>query len=328
MAEEKATSSKKPEGKIGTLAVFFRKIKEIRREKWGDVSGYLFVFPLLAMWLVFNAYPYLRGIIIPFQNFTWLNPKSWSPLNSFNGLDNFIELIKDPWVHSGAKNAFFLWLSWFPFTFCLSIFTAATLAKIRGNKISAAYRVIITLPWVIPMAAAMPMWGQIYEPEFGYLRHLLSNVLKVWPNPPVWTVDKFWFWPALGIACSWKGFGYYMLMFLLGFYNIPEELYEAARLDGANVWQEFRHISLPGIRNILFLFVVTNVGFIGGGMIEMMIFGSGPGGQFQTLNLYAFNQAFSVDWRLGYGSAIMFFTGVVNLIVISLVFKFFKIEKA
>lgn len=328
MPEENKTISEQPKGKLGTLGFFLSKIRGIRQEKWGDKSGYLFIFPLVVLWLVFGAFPYIRGIIIPFQDYRWLNSESWSPLNSFNGVANFIEMFQDPRVWTGIKAAFFLYLSWFPITFALSLITAIILSKIRAKKISAVYRVIITLPWVIPLAASMPMWANIYEPNFGYLNHFLSDILKIWKNPPAWGSDTFWYWPAVGIACCWKGFGYYMLLFLIGFYNIPEEQYEAARLDGANAWQEFWHISLPGIRNIMFLFLVTNVSFLGAGVVEMMTFGSGPMDIGQTLNLYGWKQAFEGNMRMGYAASMWFFSGVVSLISVSLIFKFFKTEKA
>ena len=326
--EENKTISEKPTGKLGTFRLFLKTIRGIRQEKWGDKTGYLFIFPLVSMWLVFGAFPYLRGIIIPFQDFRWINPESWSPFHSFNGVANFIEMFHDWRVWRGMKAAFFLYLSWFPITFALSLITAIILSKIRAKKISAIYRVIIVLPWVIPGAAAMPMWGSIYDPNFGYLNHLLSDILKIWKYPPAWGSNSFWYWPAIGVACAWKGFGYYMLLFLIGFYNIPEELYEAARLDGANAWDEFRHISLPGIRNIMFLFLVTNVSFLGAGIVEMMTFGTGPLDIGATLNYYGYMQAFTGNMRMGYGAAMFFFSGVVTLIFVSMIFKFFRTEKA
>ncbi len=298
------------------------------RKKWGNLGGYFFVAPLVLMWLIFGAYPYFRGLLIALQDYRLLDSQTWSPFNSFNGLHNFIEIVRDKAVWQGIKSSFFLYLSWFPFTTALSLFTAVMLNKVKTNWLASVYRVLMTLAWVIPLPAAMYMWGQIYEPNFGYLTYFLRDVLHIWHHPPAWTSDPFWYWPAIGLACSWKGFGYYMLLFLLGLYNIPKDLYDAARVDGANGWQQFRYVELPGIRNIMLLFLVTNVGFLGAGTVEMMSFGAGPGGIYKTLALYSWDVSFTGATRMGYGAALALFGGLINLSLVTIVFKSLRSEKA
>lgn len=294
----------------------------------GDVSGYLFVAPLVLMWLIFSAYPYVRGILIAFQDYRVFDRSTWGFFDSFVGLRNFAEMLNDKFVWSGIRAAFFLYLSWFPVSFVFSLGTAVVLNRVQRRVVASTYRVLMTLAWVIPMAAAMPMWEQIYEPNFGYLNHFLRDVLGIWPNPPSWTSDYFWYWPAIGIASIWKGFGYYMLLFLIGLYNIPKDLYEAAELDGANVLQQFWYVELPSIRNIMLLFLVTNVGFLGAGVVEMLTFGQGPANIGKTVTLHAYEVAFSGNMRLGYGSAINLFVGVLNLTLALLVTRLIRSEKA
>ena len=201
------------------------------------------------------------------------------------------------------------------------------LNRVKRAKVATVYRVLMTLPWVIPLAASMPMWQQIYEPNFGYLNFVLKEYIGI-PHPPAWLSDKFWYWPAFGVAAVWKGFGYYMLLFLIGLYNIPDEHYEVARLDGANWWQTLWYLELPSIRNIMLLFFVTNVGFLSLGVTEGLTFGQGPGDCWKTLALHAYDEAFTGSMRLGYGSAINLALGIGNLILVSLIFRFFKSEKA
>ncbi|PKO23581.1 MAG: hypothetical protein CVU38_03050 [Chloroflexi bacterium HGW-Chloroflexi-1] len=302
--------------------------KQTWRKKLGNLYGYLFVAPIVGMWLIFGAYPYVRGILIALQDYRLMERQSWSFFNSFIGFANFIELLQDPRVWQGVKASALLYVSVYPFVAVLALFTAVVLNRVKTSGLATVYRVLITLPWVIPVATSMPMWLQIYEPNYGYLNHFLSEVLKIWPDPPAWTSSASWYWPAIGLACIWKSFGHNALLFLIGLYNIPSELYEAARLDGANSWQEFRFIELPGIRNIMLLFIVTHVAFLGAGMVEMMTFGEGPANIGKTLALYGWQQAFQGNARLGYGAAMALFAGLVNLGLVTIVFKFFKSEKA
>ncbi|MCD6519590.1 MAG: sugar ABC transporter permease [Anaerolineae bacterium] len=303
-------------------------IKKIKDEGWGDISGYFFIAPLIIMWAIFHGYPYIRGISIAFQDYRLYRPETWPFTKSFCGLCNFKEMLHDRWVWRGIKASFLLFVSWFPGGFIVSLLTAVLLNRVRKRWLASVYRVLITLAWVIPVAAAMPMWRQIYEPNLGYLTHLVRDVLKIWPNPPAWTSDPFWYWPSIGIASIWKGFGYYMLLFLLGLYNIPSELYDAAAIDGANAWQQFWHVELPGIRNIMLVFLVTNVGFLGGGIVGLMTFGLGPEDIGKGLGVYAYEQAFGGAARLGYGGAINLFAGIVNLMLAALVYKLLPPEKA
>ncbi len=310
------------------LARFIESIKKIRQEKWGDVSGYFFIAPLVIMWAVFHGYPYIRGILIAFQDYRMYRPETWPFFSSFVGLGNFAEMLHDRWILRGIKASFLLYISTFPAGFALSLFTAVLLNRVRTKWLAAVYRVLITLAWVIPVAAAMPMWRQIYEPNLGYLTHFVRDVLKIWPNPPAWLSDEFWYWPCIGVASVWKGYGYNMLLFLLGLYNIPKDLYDAAAIDGANAWQQFWHVELPGIRNIMLVFLVTSVGFLGGGVVALMTFGLGPKEIGKGLGVYAYEQAFGGAARLGYGGAINLFAGMVNLALATLVYKLLPPEKA
>jgi ABC-type sugar transport system permease subunit len=313
---------------LAALRTLVTNIQQTRREKWGDLSGYLFMAPLVLLWLVFGGYPYIRGILITLQDYRAFEPQTWPFFNSFVGLQNFRELLGDELVWRGLWAALLFFVSWFPASFILSLGTAVVLNRVRVGWLSSVHRVLMSLPWVIPLAAAMPMWGFIYEPNFGYLNHLLRDVLGIWQDPPSWGSDYFWYWPAIGIAAIWRGFGFYTLLFLVGLYNIPKELYEASELDGANSWRQFWHVELPGLRNILVLLLITSAGFLGAGVVEMMTFGQGPGHIGKTAALRAWEVAFKGAHRLGYGSAINLFVGFINLALVALVFKFFRSVKA
>ncbi|NLG51536.1 MAG: sugar ABC transporter permease [Chloroflexi bacterium] len=312
----------------GKYAAFFQSLRNIRHEGWGSVEGYLFILPLVAMWLLFSGYPYIRGILIAFQDYRMFKPETWPVLSSWSGLTNFVKMFQDKAVIQGIKASFNMWAWTVPFTFALALFSAVLLNRVKNPKLASLYRVLITLAWVIPEAAAMPMWTYMLDANVGYLNYFLRDVLKIWANPPAWTSDFFWYWIAIAMASIWKGFGWNMLLFLLGLYNIPSELYDAAKIDGANGVQTLLHVELPGIRNIMLLYLVTNVGWVGGGLVNVWTFGTGPQNIGRTLSLYAWQVSFQGTARMGYGAAMNFFAGVCNLILAALVVRLFPTEKA
>lgn len=303
-------------------------VRKLRHQKLGNLYGYAFIAPLVIVWAIFGGYPYVRGILMTLQDYRSYVPETWPISNSFVGLRNFGALLQDSRVWEGVRASFFMFITVFPATFIFSLFTAVMLNRVSKGWLASLYRVIITLSWVTPAAAAMPMWRQLYEPNIGYVTTLVRDVLGVWPDPPAWLSSRFWFWPAIGLAITWKSAGYNMLLFLIGLYNIPGDLYDAARMDGANAWQQFVHVELPGIRNIMVLYLVTNIGWVGGSVIEVMNFGQGPQEIGKTLGVYAWETAFMGVGKLGYASAINFFAGLCNLVLATLVFRLLPSEKA
>ncbi len=310
------------------LQSFVRNVKAIGTERWGDWWGYIFISPLVIKFLLFEVYTRIRGLMMCLQDYRFYDRETWSFLNSFIGLGNFIEIFTDPDSLRGIKAAILFQASWFPITFALSLFTAVMLSRVKDQRIASIYRVLITLAWVIPISSALPMWQQIYEPNFGYLTNLVKRILKIWPNPPNWTYHPFWYWASIGVACCWKGFGYYALLFLIGLYNIPQEVHDAAVVDGASGWEKFWLIELPMIRNIMIVFLATNLGFLAGGTIEGLIFGTGPHDIGITFAGYGYRKAFFGDMRLGYGAAIDMTIGLSSALIAFLVFRGYRSEKA
>src|SRR5262249_20887795 len=135
----------------------------------------------------------------------------------------------------------------FPVGLVLALMCAVFISRV-GKRSAVWYRVIVFLPSVLPVAVSMKTWSILYDANFGYLNYALANIGV---DPADWLNDEVWVVPAFCSALVWEGFGYSTLLFLIGIYNINQELFEAASVDGANVWQQFWRVTLPLLRPVL-----------------------------------------------------------------------------
>lgn len=187
--------------------------------------------------------------------------------------------------------------------------------KLRGMTI---YRAIYFSPVVTTMAVIAVVWFFLYNPDQG----LINAVLRFFgvDNPPRWLDDSRSAMPAIMLLSIWQGVGFQMVIFLAGLQEIPDQLYEAARIDGANLWQQFRYVTLPGLRNttIFVLISSTILAFKLFTQVEIMTFGQGgPEDSTVTIMLHLIGQGFN-EQRVGYASAIAVIF-VVLVLLISLV---------
>ena len=176
-----------------------------------------------------------------------------------------------------------------------------------------AYRVALFLPSITSTVAVSMVWLWIFNPDMG----LLNNFLTVlgFNNPPMWLASTEWSKPALVIMRVWQMCGYYMIMFLAGLQTIPESLYEAAEVDGANAFQRFFKITLPGLSSVTFL--VVTLGTIWSFQVFDLVYtltSGGPGRSTMTLVLTIYNSAFK-DYKMGYASMVSVLLLAVVLLV-------------
>jgi len=301
------------QGAIATARRAVRLVRGLRHEERGDPLGYLFIAPAILLYLVFNAYPIVRGFSMAFQHYLWTDPRRVY----FNGLNNFRSLFSDPQF----KDAFLVSLKFTAITLPIGLVVAMTCAVFisRVGKRSAAwYRVIVFLPSVLPVAVSMKTWSILYDPNFGYLTYALG---KFNINAPDWLNDEFWVVPSFCTALVWEGFGYSTLLFLIGIYNINQELFEAAAVDGATAWQQFWRVTLPLLRPVLTLVLILSVGIVSATSEALILTGGGPAGASTTVGLYAYQTAFQGPMNLGYGAAINLSLGVLGILISFVVFQ-------
>lgn len=268
--------------------------------------AFLAISPFYALFLTFGLFPIAYSIYIAFFN--------WDPLGEqfFNGIDNFRNLIADERFWIALRNTLSIWiLSTVP-----QLFVALGLASILNKnrlRFSGFWRAAVLVPNITSTVAVAVVFSSIFGRDFGVVNYVLSwfDVEKIDWASHTWSSHL-----EISIMVMWRWTGYNALIYLAAMQAVPKELYEAADLDGASNWQQFRFVTLPGIRNTI-IFTVT-VSTIAGLQIfgEPLIVGGGNfnGGdsrQFSTLTLFLFEQAF-MEFKFGYAAAI----GIMIFIVV------------
>lgn len=260
--------------------------------------------------LLFTLYPLLFSI---YASFT-----SWNGLSDpvFNGIDNYITMMNDPYFLKAMWNTFFMMIG-IPLGLILSLALALGLnRKMRGTTF---FRTVYYLPVISSIAAVAILWQWAYNGDFGLINQVLDVFGIAGPN---WLQDTATVKPAIIIMAVWKGLGFSMLLYLAALQSVPGHLYEAAALDGANTWQQFRHITLPMVRPVTFFLVVTSI--IGGSQIfiEINIMTPGGGPEFGSASIvwYIWQKAFS-SLQMGYASSMSIVLGLIVFVITFIQFR-------
>lgn len=320
------TAQPAADGGAGSARNFMQAVGRIRQEQWGNPLGYLFIAPALILYLVFNIWPIVRGLVMAFTDYRYLIPGSeWE----FNGLSNYRELFTNDAVfwHS-LKIGLLYTLLTFPTGLVLSLLVAVLISQIQNVRAAAIFRVITYLPVVLPIAVALLLWRQLYHYQFGYINATLQAFFGI-AQPPNWLGDARWALPAVAVAGIWKQFGGDTLLFLIGIYGINRELYEAAAIDGANGLRKFWHITLPLLKPIFVLIIALNAGIASATEEALILTDGGPANATLTIGLYTYQLAFLLgDLRLGYAASISLLLGLLHMGLAGLVFKYLRTERA
>lgn len=245
--------------------------------------------PNLLMFAIFNYRPLFYNAYLSFYEWDFL-----SPVKIPVGFDNYVDVLSDPHFHRVLRNTLVLMGG----GVCLTIIFGLGLALLLNQKLAGrdAARSVLFAPYMLSGAAIAVVWVYIFDPTYGLLRTILSPLNII---PPNWLRDSAWAMPAVIIVYTWKNLGYTMVICLAGLQAIPRELYEAATTDGANAWQRFRHITIPGLAPITFFLLVTGIlaSFQTFDLIHVLTRG-GPVDATSTLIYYLYEQGF-VGFRAG-----------------------------
>ena len=314
---------------------FYRQLGALRQEKWGNPWGYVLVAPAVILYLVFQAWPILRGLFMAFSDYRWIIPETHG-LAGFNGIANFVEMWNDKVFWRSLGNAFKFTLMTTPVTLLLALFIAVMISKVRQRRLSAFYRVVSYLPVILPVSVAMVVWKNIYHLDFGYLNYFLKTVLGI-QNPPNWLGSPQWAMIAVAIPTIWRSFGHQALLLLIGIYNINPEMYEAAAIDGAGGGAQFWYITLPNLRPVIVLILVLYAN-VASATVEMMVLfaggflggvTAGPAEAVLTTGLYLYRVAFTLgDMRMGYAASMSLVLGIINMVFAAIIFRTLRTERA
>lgn len=315
-------------GRVGTVRLWIDLLRGMRNERWGEPSGYVFIFPGLALFLLFGIYPIYRGFELAFTDMQFLVP-GYQP---FVGINNFIEMFtQDTYFWPAFGRTLIFTGIYLPVSLGGALFSATVIASVKNGAVAAFFRSIVYLPVILPIAVAMLMWQNLLSNQYGMVNYLMRNVLGLRFLATDWLNNVTWALPSVAIARVWTDFGFATLLLLIGMYAISSEIYEAAALDGASEWQIWRQLTLPLLKPVLTIVFVLNSQLVSAAQEFMLMYGVGNMGPQQvglTLGYYAYLLAFRWgNLRMGYAAAIWLFLGVLGMVVTAFVFRLMRTER-
>ncbi len=250
---------------------------------------------------VFFFFPVVAALFMSFTDFD-IYGLSDIGFVRFIGLSNYADLLNDPLFWTALKNTFYFVLVGGPLSIAVSL-GAALLINSRLVRFKSFFRLMYFVPVVATLVSVAVVWRYIYHPRFGLLNFALD---KIGIEPIDWLGDPVWAMPAIILLAVWKNFGFNMIIFIAGLQNIPEELYEAARIDGANAVSQFKSITLPMLApTMLFVGIITMIGYFQLFAEPYVMTQGGPVNSTLSIVLYMYQEGFRW-WNMGYSASLAF----------------------
>jgi len=282
------------------------------------LTGIGFLSPWIIGFLVFTLIPIIATFLFTFINLRItdgiLNPAK------FVGLDNYVQYFKDPQVWStnaGTPGAWWITIKFGLIALPIGIFLPLGLALLLNNKHlkgQAVFRSLFYMPSIIPLVASIFIWGGMLNSETGWINRALVSLGVPKANTPGWINDINWVYPSYVILGLW-GIGAAMLIFLAGLQGVPTELYDAAKVDGANSWGTFWNVTFPMISPVIFYNLTLGIVGLFQYFVVPLVVNSGngnPGGTTMFYNLYLYKTFFAFQ-NMSYGATLAWglFVGIL-----------------
>lgn len=273
---------------------------------WRNTAvGWSFLLPNFIGFAVLTLAPVALLFYYGFTDWNVFLGAKW------NGLDNFRQMIHDDSFWTALKNTLYYTVFHIPLTLAASLALALLLnQKLRG---AAFFRSVAFFPYFTSIVAIAQVWNILFSPHFGPINAFLRFVGI--HHPPGWTVSAHWSMPAVIIMGTWREMGYFMLLFLAGLQTIPQQLYEAGRVDGASTWQRFRAVTLPGLRpTTFFVTVMLTINSLKVFDLILVTTNGGPGQSTLVLAQYIYQKGFEEN-HFGYASMVSIVLFVICLLI-------------
>jgi multiple sugar transport system permease protein len=291
-----------------------------RRRKHETRDAYLFLAPYLVLFLAFVIGPFVYGLWISLHQYDYSLPEK-----PFVGLDNYTGLIDgtspyaQPFWDSMKATWIFTVLS-VPLLLVLPLLVAMVMnAKFRGRNF---FRAMYFAPYVLGVAVVAVLWRYLLDSNIGLVNHYLG-VLGL-PSDTAWLTDQPWAWISLVGVTVWWTLGFNAIIYLAALGEISPDLYEAARMDGANGWQRFVHITLPGLRPVLlFITSVTIIASVNMFGQSFLMTQGGPGTETRTA-IYQIADTGLTNFNSGDSTAMSMIFSFFLMLVSVLVFFLFR----
>ena len=269
-------------------------------------SGLAFLAPSALVLLVFVILPVIMALYLSFT--AW---EARSTGGSFIGVQNYVSLLSSEDLWNAVKNTLLFSTMKISLDIVISLGIALLLnQKLRGIGL---YRTIYFLPVITSVVAVGAVWSVIYNPRFGLLNSLLAMLSL---EPQRWLSDPKLALPSVTMVALWKGLGYDIVIFLAGLQGISQVYYEAARVDGANSWQRFRHITWPLLTPVTFFVLVIGIinSFKVFSLIHVMTPDGGPLNSTEVMVFYLYRLAFQ-EFKFGKAAAVAFILFAIVLAI-------------
>ncbi|MFD7734711.1 carbohydrate ABC transporter permease [Kitasatospora phosalacinea] len=275
------------------------------REKFGrSALPYLLLLPALLAELLIHLVPMVTGIVMAFKQLTQFFIRDWSSA-PWSGFDNFkVALEFNAPVGKALLHSFWVTCMFTVLSVGLSWLIGVTASvftqdAFRGRGL---LRAAFMLPYALPVFAAVITWSFMFQRDTGLINHVLHDQLHLTSDKPFWLIGDNSFWALLTVSV-WKSWPFAFLTLTAGLQNIPRELYEAAALDGAGVWQQIRRITLPSLRPVnLVLVLVLFLWTFNDFNTPFVLFGKSAPQAADLISIHIYQSSF-ITWNFGQGSA-------------------------
>ena len=266
-----------------------------------DRAAWWFVAPALLVIAVFFFLPIVAALLISLTDFDIYGLADLANLR-FVGFGNYLKLLQTPSFWQALGNTLYFVAAGVPLSIGASL-GAALLLHSRLTRFKPFFRTALFAPVVTTLVAVAVIWRYLLNTRYGLLNYALGG-LGI--DPIDWLGDPHWAMPAIILFAVWKNFGYNMIIFLAGLQSIPEELYEAARIDGASVWRQFASVTLPMLSPVVMLVgILTIAGYFQLFAEPYVMTQGGPLQSTVSVLYFMYEEGFKW-WNLGSASAVAF----------------------
>jgi multiple sugar transport system permease protein len=284
-----------------------------------SIAGWAFAAPALTMLGLFFLVPVLLAFALSLTDFDLYALANTDDLR-FTGLRNYGQLLQTPLFWKALGNTFYFVIVGVPLSIGLSL-GAALLLNGVASRLVGLFRTALFAPVVTTLVAVAVIWRYLLHTRYGMINYLLEGVGI---DPVDWLGNPNWAMPAIILFAVWKNFGYNMVILLAGLQTIPSDLYEAARIDGANAWDRFRHVTLPGLGPMLLLVsVLTMAGYFQLFAEPYVMTQGGPVESTVSVLYFMYEQGFKW-WNLGFASAVAFILFLIMFTITAIQYRFAK----
>lgn len=294
----------------------------LRKHKVGKLNKFdwrilVMFLPGIIFVMLFTLYPILKTMIMSF--FDW--KIGYQQVSTYVGIDNYISVFSDPIAKIALVNTLVYAIVTVPLQMFFGLLVALIISKL--TRFSTTFRLGYYLPVITSWVVVALLFRYLFANK-GVINYLIVDVFKISNNPVRWLSSR---WSALSSAMLlgiWKGIGWNMVIFLAALQAVPEQLYEAARIDGANKWQEFFYITLPSIKGtLLFALVMLLIGAFNTYTPIEVLTGGNPMHQTEVVLTWMYYKVFNT-LNMGYSAAL---SVVITVIIIILTAVIFRVSK-